>query len=69
MRITRFSLKRPITTMMSFVALAAIGLISMPLIPLESLPDLELPFLFVQAPYPNASPKEVETEIIRKVNV
>ena len=65
MRLTNFSLKRPITTIMTFVAAAAVGLISLPLIPLESLPELELPFLFVQAPYPNASPKEVETEIIR----
>jgi len=65
MRLTNFSLKRPITTIMTFVAAAAVGLISLPLIPLESLPELELPFLFVQAPYPDASAKEVETEIIR----
>ena len=65
MRLTNFSLKRPITTIMIFVAAAAVGLISLPLIPLESLPELELPFLFVQAPYPDASAKEVESEIVR----
>jgi len=65
MSLTKQAIKRPITTIMAFVAMAAIGLISFPLIPLEQLPDVDFPGFFIQVPYGNASAKEVETEIIR----
>jgi len=65
MTLTERSIKRPITTVMAFLAMAMIGLISWPLIPLEQLPDVDFPGFFIQVPYNNASAKEVETEIIR----
>ncbi|NNC98396.1 MAG: efflux RND transporter permease subunit [Gammaproteobacteria bacterium] len=65
MNLTAAALKRPITTIMAFVAMAIIGLVSRPLIPLESWPEVDAPFLGIQIPYPNATAKEVETEIVR----
>lgn len=67
MNLTHLAIKRPVTTIMTFVAMGLIGLISWPLIPLESFPDIDFPGFFIQVPYPNSSPKEVETEIIRPI--
>jgi len=65
MNLTATAIKRPITTIMAFVAMAMIGLIARPLIPLESMPEVDFPGFFIQVPYPNATAKEVEAEIIR----
>ncbi len=65
MRHTEFSLRRPITVIMIFAALAAIGLISSRLLPLEQFPDIEWPGFFVNIPYEGSSPEEVERLITR----
>ncbi|MEN7342755.1 MAG: efflux RND transporter permease subunit [Pseudomonadota bacterium] len=62
---TEFSLRRPVTICMMFAALAAVGLISSRLLPLEELPDIEWPGFFVNIPYEGSSPKETETQITR----
>ncbi|MFK8053282.1 MAG: efflux RND transporter permease subunit [Woeseiaceae bacterium] len=62
---TEFSLKRPVTIFMIFAALAAIGLISSRLLPLEEMPDIEWPGFFVNIPYDGSSPKETERQITR----
>lgn len=58
-----FAIKRPITVIMIFVSLITIGLISARLLPLEYFPELDVPFVVVQIPYPGSTPDEVEREI------
>ncbi|HAV72166.1 MAG TPA: AcrB/AcrD/AcrF family protein, partial [Stenotrophomonas sp.] len=65
MSIAEFSIRRPITTIMCFVSLAVVGLIASFRLPLEALPDISAPFLFVQVPYTGSTPEEVERNIIR----
>lgn len=65
MKHTEFSLRRPVTISMIFAALAAIGLISSQLLPLERWPDIEFPGFFVQIPYNATSPEEIERQITR----
>ncbi len=65
MSIAEFSIRRPITTIMCFVSLAVVGLIASFRLPLEALPDISAPFLFVQIPYTGSTPEEVERNIIR----
>lgn len=67
MRHTEIALKRPVTTVMVFLALAVIGGISSRLLPLELFPDIEFPGLFVQIPYQASTPQEVERRITRPV--
>ncbi|HEX4895743.1 MAG TPA: efflux RND transporter permease subunit [Solimonas sp.] len=67
MFLTRLSLARPITSVMFFVCVTVIGLISAQRLPLESLPDVEFPFLVVNVPYRNSTPEEVERRITRPV--
>ncbi|MGY1529770.1 efflux RND transporter permease subunit [Luteimonas sp. A649] len=65
MSVAEFSLRRPVTTVMLFISLVVIGLIAAFRLPLEALPDVSAPFLFVQLPYEGSSPEEVERNLLR----
>jgi HAE1 family hydrophobic/amphiphilic exporter-1 len=67
MKHTEFALRRPVTTVVTFVALALVGLIASRLLPLEKFPDIEFPGIFIQVPYPGSTPEEVERLITRPV--
>ena len=62
---TRFALRRPVTTLMTFVAVSLIGLISTWMLPLELFPDIRFPGLVVNIPYDGSTPEEVEQLITR----
>ncbi|MCE3002565.1 MAG: efflux RND transporter permease subunit [Xanthomonadaceae bacterium] len=59
------SLKRPVTAVMFYVSLMVVGLIAAFRLPLEQFPDVNLPFLVVDLPYPGSTPQEVERTIAR----
>jgi len=67
MKLTEISLQRPVTVCMFFVCLTLIGIMGGRQLPLEFLPDIEFPGLFVQIPYRNSTPEEVERRITRPV--
>lgn len=62
-----FALKRPITVIMIFLSLLLTGIISSRLLPLEKLPGIDIPQLWINVPYPDASPAEVERLITRPI--
>ncbi|HSF77190.1 MAG TPA: efflux RND transporter permease subunit, partial [Steroidobacteraceae bacterium] len=62
---TDFALRRPVTTLMVFVAVSLIGIISAALLPLELFPDIRFPGLQVRIPYAGSTPDEVEELIAR----
>jgi HAE1 family hydrophobic/amphiphilic exporter-1 len=64
---TEIALRRPVTTVVVFVALALVGLIASRLLPLEKFPDIEFPGIFIQIPYEGSSPEEIERLITRPV--
>jgi HAE1 family hydrophobic/amphiphilic exporter-1 len=64
---TEIALRRPVTTVVVFVALALVGLIASRLLPLEKFPDIEFPGIFIQIPYDGSTPEEVERLITRPV--
>ena len=64
---TEVALRRPVTTVVVFVALALVGVIAARLLPLEKFPDIEFPGIFVQIPYAGSTPEEVEKLITRPV--
>ena len=67
MNITELSIRRPITTIMLFVSMVAIGLIASFRLPLEAEPEASIPFFFVSLPYAGSTPEEVERNLVRPV--
>ena len=67
MTLAELSLKRPVTVIMLFVSMTVIGLIAAFRLPLESMPDIQFPFLQVNIPYQGSTPAEVERVITRPV--
>jgi HAE1 family hydrophobic/amphiphilic exporter-1 len=67
MKHTEIALRRPVTTIVVFVALSLIGLLATKLLPLEKFPDIEFPGIFVMVPYNGSTPEEVERLITRPV--
>jgi len=67
MILTRTAITRPVTTVMIFIALALIGVVSARLLPLETFPDIQFPGIFINIPYEGSTPEEVEKLITRPV--
>lgn len=53
--------------MMVFISLVVVGLIATRLVPLEFMPDITFPGAYVNLPYPNASPDEIEEQVIKPI--
>ncbi|MGH3115270.1 MAG: efflux RND transporter permease subunit, partial [Gaiellaceae bacterium] len=58
--VIRFAIHRPLATVTGFACLAVLGIPSAWRMPLELLPDVELPRLEVSVVWPGASPEQVE---------
>ncbi|HOX71578.1 efflux RND transporter permease subunit [Dokdonella sp.] len=67
MTLAELSLKRPVTAVMFFISMTVIGLLAAFRLPLEYMPDIEAPFLFIDIPYPGSTPAEIERTIVRPV--
>lgn len=67
MKLTEYSLRRPVTTFMIFLSFILIGLIASRLLPLEFFPEMKYPYININIPYPNATPEEIERQITRPV--
>ena len=67
MKHTELALRRPVSTVVLFVALALVGLIASRLLPLEKFPDIEFPGIYIEIPYEGSTPEEIERLITRPV--
>ena len=65
--ITRFALSRPVTICMLFLSMLVFGVIASRLLPLEKFPGIDIPQIFINVPYNNATPTEIERLITRPV--
>ncbi|MDB5917050.1 MAG: nodulation protein NolG [Massilia sp.] len=65
MWITKTSIKNPVFATMIMVGLMVLGLFSYRSLGLESMPNVEIPFAWVEVQYPGASPEQVENDITR----
>lgn len=61
----RFCLDRPITTLTVHIILLLAGFLSIQQIPLSAMPNFKKMRVSVSVPYPNASPIQVENEVVR----
>lgn len=65
MTLPELAIKRPVTTLMILVSMLTMGAVAISRLPLAFMPDIQEPELFVQVPYNNASPEQVEHMIVR----
>jgi HAE1 family hydrophobic/amphiphilic exporter-1 len=63
MNLMNASLRRPVTTFMVFACFIVIGVIASQMLPLEFLPDIDVPYVGVEIPYPGSTPEEIERRI------
>ena len=63
MKLSDFSVKRPITTVMVALCTVVLGFVSVDRIPLESFPTISSTGITVSVNYPSSSPEEIEREI------
>ena len=61
--LTKFSLRNPVALVILSLLVLAGGLYSATRFKQESMPELSLPYLFVTAIYPGASPQEVTNQV------
>ncbi len=52
---------------MLLISVLVIGGIAIARLPLAYLPEVDVPFIGVQIPYPNSNPKQIEKEIVKPV--
>ena len=62
-----FAIRRPVTISMLFFSLLLMGIGASQYLPLEKFPGIDFPELYVQIPYQDATPAEIEKMITRPV--
>ncbi len=67
MNLPKLFVDRPITTIMVFLGVLAIGMVSLVRLPIDLFPDIENPVISVITQYPGASAKDVETNVTKKI--
>ncbi len=65
MWITNVSIKNPVFATRVMVALMVLGLFSYRSLGVESMPNVDIPYAWVEVAYPGASPEQIENDITR----
>ena len=67
MNISRFSVRRPVLTVMVSLIVIIVGGVSFTRLPIDLMPDITYPTLSISTEYENASPEEIEELITRPI--
>ena len=67
MFLSNFSVKKPVATIVIIVAMMAIGLLALSKLRVNQNPDVDIPVIVVDIPYPGASPETAEREITNRL--
>lgn len=67
MKISEKAIYHPVPVLIVLAAIFALSLIAFFILPLELIPEIEVPYAFVSAVYPGAAPTEVETDLIKPI--
>ena len=67
MFLSNLSIKRPVVATVMMLTLVTLGLFSWRRLPIDMMPDVEIPVLSIVAEFPGASPETVEREVSKKI--
>lgn len=65
--VSAWAIRKPIPSILLFLALTLLGLLSFKALPVQDFPDIEFPVVTVGVSVPGATPSQLETEVTRKV--
>jgi HAE1 family hydrophobic/amphiphilic exporter-1 len=65
MRLPKITVNRPVATAMAFLTVLLFGFVSLQRLPLDIMPEMELPTLTIMTVYPGASAEEVEEQVTK----
>ncbi|WP_040196978.1 efflux RND transporter permease subunit [Candidatus Soleaferrea massiliensis] len=63
--LSKFSVKKPLTIILSVLLILLLGVISFTMMPVDLLPKIDLPYAAVITAYPGASPEKVELSVTK----
>lgn len=67
MWITKVSINQPVFATMVMLALVVLGVFSYRLLPVEQMPEVNPPQVFISVEYPGASPEAMENDVIKPI--
>ncbi|KJS17684.1 MAG: multidrug ABC transporter [Peptococcaceae bacterium BRH_c4b] len=67
MKLSDFSINRPLAVAMFIIALVLVGLVSLPRLNVDLYPDMEIPVAVITTSYEGAAPAEVEKTITKPI--
>ncbi len=67
MKLTDISLKRPVFATVIIIALVAVGIVSYTALPINDMPDVDIPYVAAAIILPGASPDQMESKVTRQV--
>ncbi|WP_070000256.1 efflux RND transporter permease subunit [Cellulosilyticum sp. I15G10I2] len=67
MNVTKVSVKRPLTIIMVFCVLIVFGYMGFTKMPLELMPDIEIPVISVSTVWGGAGPEDIDTQVTKVV--
>jgi HAE1 family hydrophobic/amphiphilic exporter-1 len=67
MSLPTLAVRRPVTTLMILISVLVVGGIALARLPLAYLPEVDVPYIGVEIPYPNSNPTQIEKEITKPV--
>lgn len=67
MKLHELSVKRPVAVTMAVLVFVVIGLYSLTMLPIEMMPEMEMPMAIVYTSYPNVGSDEVENLVTKNI--
>ncbi len=67
MKLPDFAVRRFVTVLMVFLGILVLGLVSLYTLPVDLLPEIEIPAISVVTVYPGASAEDVESQVTKKI--
>jgi HAE1 family hydrophobic/amphiphilic exporter-1 len=65
MKLSELSVKRPVTTLVVYLAIIVLGVYSLGKLAIDLIPDISFPIIFISSNYPGVSPEEVEENLTK----
>ncbi len=65
--LSAWSIKRPVPTLVLFLILTVVGLMSFPQLGIDDTPNVDIPAVNITVTQPGAGPTELETQVTKKV--